>query len=251
MQEPWNLKADDSRQTDTLPTFIIFTEDEVSENIYFKYFETSKIKINIISNQKSKLANVIKAIAYCDKNDLFNYDDDNKSLKSNDIQVWCVYDRDTDFDDKNKLDEGNVAFSESITMAENSGLKVAWSNDAFELWVLLHFEDIDLTNEESKKRTHYYSRLTEIFKNIPNPSDDLKKALEYSAFEYKRSLKSENNFRYIIRPLMIENTEEAITRAKNLLDFHKDKNKYCDKNPCTLVFHLVEELLKAGGKPLS
>ena len=52
MEEPWNLKEDDSRTADSLPTFVIFCEDEVSESTYLKYFETSLIKVNLIERQK-------------------------------------------------------------------------------------------------------------------------------------------------------------------------------------------------------
>ena len=41
MKEPWNIKEDDTRTADSLPIFIIFCEDEVSEPIYFKYFEAA------------------------------------------------------------------------------------------------------------------------------------------------------------------------------------------------------------------
>jgi hypothetical protein len=44
--KPWEIKVDDTRELNNLYTFIIFCEDEVSEYIYFKWFETSLIKIN-------------------------------------------------------------------------------------------------------------------------------------------------------------------------------------------------------------
>ena len=50
--KPWEIKVDDTRELNNLYTFIIFCEDEVSEYIYFKWFETSLIKINIINKQK-------------------------------------------------------------------------------------------------------------------------------------------------------------------------------------------------------
>ena len=43
-------------------------------------------------------------------------------------------------------DKENIEFDESINLAENKGIKVAWSNDAFELWVLLHFEKAEKKN---------------------------------------------------------------------------------------------------------
>ena len=45
-------------------------------------------------------------------------------------QVWCVFDK----DDWNERD-----FDSAIKRAENQGLRVAYSNQAFEIWFLLHF----------------------------------------------------------------------------------------------------------------
>ncbi|MEK3935762.1 RloB family protein [Sporosarcina sp. FSL W7-1349] len=45
--------------------------------------------------------------------------------------VWVVFDRD-DFTD----------FDEAIQRASDEGLSVAWSNRSFELWFLLHFQNV-------------------------------------------------------------------------------------------------------------
>jgi hypothetical protein len=94
MIEPWNIKEDDARQADSLPTFIVFCEDEVSEPDYFKFFETPKIKVNFIVNQKSKTDNVTNAICHCKDQGLMDIRDGLFYLKGDDIQVWCVFDRD-------------------------------------------------------------------------------------------------------------------------------------------------------------
>ncbi len=70
MSEPWNIKQDDLRPSDSLITFIIFCEDKVCEPIYFKYFEKPHFKINPIKNQKSKMDNVLAAIEHCRNNGL-------------------------------------------------------------------------------------------------------------------------------------------------------------------------------------
>ena len=62
MDEPWKLKESDTREKDTLITFIIFCEDKVSEPVYLKYFETSRIKINFAKDKKSMMKNVLDAI---------------------------------------------------------------------------------------------------------------------------------------------------------------------------------------------
>lgn len=247
MNQPWNLRKDDTRKADNLYTFIIVCEDEVSEPLYFKYFETDLIKINPVENQKSKMTNVLNAITHCLGKDIMEYDDKNKlEIKRDDIQIWCVFDRDKG--DDSKLEQDDVSFNEAIKTALEAGINVAWSNDAFELWVLLHFEEIEI-NDDNKKRDIYYKRLTDIFKKLPNPNEDLIKARKYSSFNYKQDLKHRNNFRNIVRNEIIPKTQEAINRAKALdKHFSASSLPYHQKAPCTMVYKLVEELLSLGKK---
>jgi len=94
MIKPWEIKSSDIRVADNLPTFIIFCEDEVSEPTYFKFFETTKIKVNPIKKQDSKITNVIKTICYCQSNGLMQENDGLMFLETENIQIWCVFDRD-------------------------------------------------------------------------------------------------------------------------------------------------------------
>ncbi len=45
-------------------------------------------------------------------------------------EVWCVFDRDS-------FPQGN--YNRAFQLAQNNGIKIAWANEAFELWYLLHF----------------------------------------------------------------------------------------------------------------
>lgn len=248
MSNPWELKQSDERTADSLPTFIIFCEDEVCEPIYFKFFETNKIKINPIKNQKSMMDNVVNAICHCKENNIFEENEDKICVCKDGNLVWCVFDRDTE-ETVDKKRRGDVLFDESIKTATLNGIKTAWSNDSFELWVLLHFEDVDTKDENYKLRAKYYDRLTNFFKNISNPNEDLKKVLQYEGYSYKDSLKSEKNFRYIVRPEMVKKTKEAIRRAKELEnEFSENEKSEHEKAPYTRIHHLVEELIKLGGK---
>jgi hypothetical protein len=248
--EPWNFKKDDKREGDILPTFIIFCEDEVSEPIYFKYFETNLIKVNIIEGQKSKIENVIKAIKECLHYGIMDYDHEKPIVKKDDTQVWCVFDRDIE-ENPLLIDEGNIKFNTAINTAINSGIKVAWSNDSFELWILLHFKDINPKLVINKNRDNYYNELTNIFKKLENPSEDLIRALSHKSFHYKRDLKSKNNFRNIVRNEIIKKTSEAVERAKSLEHYHSITTKpNHEKSPCTMVFLLIEELIRLGKKEL-
>jgi hypothetical protein len=46
-------------------------------------------------------------------------------------QIWCVFDKDA-FPVQN--------FNDAIALANREGIRVAYSNEAFELWYLLHFD---------------------------------------------------------------------------------------------------------------
>lgn len=54
-------------------------------------------------------------------------------------QVWCVFDRDPP--SANKVGHSAKNFNEAIQLAERKGLHVAYSNQAFEYWLILHFSD--------------------------------------------------------------------------------------------------------------
>ncbi len=127
MSNPWDLKISDERTADSLPTFIIFCEDEVSEPIYFKFFETSRIKINPIRNQKNMMDNVVNAICHCKENGFIEESDDKLCVCKDGNQVWCVFDRDKEEADEKRL-RGNVLFDESLKSAESNGIKVAFRN---------------------------------------------------------------------------------------------------------------------------
>ncbi|MCF0049230.1 RloB family protein [Dyadobacter sp. LJ53] len=246
--EPWNYRDSDDRTADSLPLFIIFCEDEVSEPVYFKYFETALIKVNLIGNQKSKTDHVIKALAHCYQEDYMERKGGIDYLKQQETQVWCVFDRDdTKIEGKQAVE--NVSFNESITTAEGRGLKVAWSNDAFELWILLHFEELKAELNYADRET-YYQRLTDIFEQMPDKNEDLVKVLAIKNSNYKQHFKREKNFRNAVRPYLVSKTLLAIERAKALEKTHDvaPAKNYSDRIPCTMVHYLVEELLRLGKK---
>ena len=249
MSNAWDLKVDDSRTSDSLYTFIIFCEDEISEYYYFKWFETDLIKVNVIRKQKSMLTNVKKAITYCTENEILMYDGIRYTTENNGIEIWCVYDRDIEKTPA-EIAENDNEFNLSIDLAVQNSINVAWSNDSFELWVLLHVMEIDLANEDSKKRTYYYDNLTEYFKKKQYPNAHLLKVLSHGSYSYKKDLKSKDNFINIVRSEILPYTNIAITRAKTLVQSHTPTVNFYDKKPCTLVHTLVINLLEKGEKQL-
>lgn len=249
MSNAWDLKVDDKRSADSLFTFVIFCEDEISEYYYFKWFESPLIKVNVIRRQKSMLANIKKAITYCSENGILAYNGDAYKLEESGIELWCVFDRDIESNPLEIAEKDNE-FNLSLSLAEKSDINVAWSNDAFELWILLHLMEINPSLEEAKRRTYYYHLLTEYFRNKSDPNPDLTKAIAHATFSYKRDLKSKNNFINIVRTEILPNTRIAIERSTALFEIHKSKVNHYEKKPCTSVHNLVISLLDKGEKQL-
>lgn len=232
-KQPWELRSDDVRTEDKLATFIIFTEDKTSERLYFESFQTSNLKINVVENQKSKMENVFRAIKYCEQKKAFDKG----------IHVWCVFDRDFN-GNPGILDKAEISFDESTHTAKRNNIKVAWSNDSFELWVLLHYEDVN--PKEPLLRSKYYERLTEILKADTKINSDFCVAIEKGTFNYYDDIKSLTPFKNHILPILKNETRRtaAIERAEKLENHHTTHtDKPHEMCPCTMVHHLVKELL--------
>lgn len=235
--EPWEIKTNDNRESDTKKVFIIFCEDGAVEPTYFDLFKRKDLQISAIGNTKQHHAQVDYATEYFRKNDLIEISSQgNEVLKIDEgAQVWCVFDR-----DKEPNDGKDSAFNDSIIAANAKGIKTAWSNDDFELWVLLHFEDVNPNDATFRNRTKYYERLTVIIKE--NYPDD--KKFKNEKFDYYTSMKSKTKFLTYTYQLMKGNENTAMKRAEFLEEYHSNPPKpthlHC---PCTKVHHLVRELL--------
>lgn len=122
--------------------------------------------------------------------------------------VWCVFDKDS---------FTNEQFNSAIINAEKEDIEVAWSNEAIELWFLLHFEYIST----GITRYQYIDKLNYIFKSIGLG-------------------KYEKNMDGIYNILKEYGSQDfAIGNAKRLL---KDGFNYADMKPATIVYKLIELL---------
>jgi hypothetical protein len=246
MDKPWELKISSQRSTDTLFVFHLFCEDSVCEPLYFKQFEKN-IKVITHIGQKSMFKNLIKTIKKCEEDGYLKKIDTGYKLAHDGMEVWCVFDRDKGANGEN-IDEGNIEFDLVITTAMNQGINVAWSNDAFEMWILLHLMEIPIKDyERAKDRTYYYLKLKDYFQNHSSPNIDLQKALQYQ-FGYKHSLKSEQNFKNIVLVEIMPYISIAVERAKVLAQSCEVENDFSKKIPCTFVYKLVERILEEQTK---
>ncbi|MEG4245380.1 RloB family protein [Microcoleus sp. MON2_D6] len=189
-----------NRKVKTRRWFLIVCEGEKTEPNYFRSFpvDTNVIKLDIKGEGKNTKSLVEKAIEL--KNDTESDEKD---------RFWCVFDRDNN--PKNPNDAQN--FNAAINIAQNNGIKVAYSNDAFELWYLLHF--------------HYYNAAI----SRKDYQNMLTKLLGH---------KYEKNSDTIYEELK-DKQQDAIKHAKRLLQEYDRPNPETD-NPSTTVHLLVEEL---------
>jgi len=189
-----------NRKVKTRRWFLIVCEGEKTEPNYFRIFpvDPKVIKLDIKGEGKNPKSLVEKAIEL--KNDSESDETD---------RFWCVFDR--DIKPNNPNDSQN--FNSAITLARNNGIDVAYSNDAFELWYLLHFHFYNT----GISRQDYQNMLT--------------KLLEH---EYKKNSET-------IYEELKDKQQDAIKHAKRLLQEYDRPNPETD-NPSTTVHLLVEEL---------
>lgn len=55
-------------------------------------------------------------------------------------EVWLVFDK----DDADKESGKKARFEQALQLAKNENMQLAFSNEAFELWLLLHFVEVDV-----------------------------------------------------------------------------------------------------------
>lgn len=102
-------------------SFLIVCEGEKTEPDYFRAFRMTAATIKVAGQAMNTITLVNKAISI--------REDERKKKREYD-QCWVVFDKD-DFPDKD--------FNQAIYLAEKNGFRVAYSNQAFEYWFLLHY----------------------------------------------------------------------------------------------------------------
>ena len=102
--------------------FLIVCEGEKTEPNYFMHFH-QKVKNFVYVKCEGGGINTIQVVEKA-----INLRD-NSELKYD--KVWAVFDKD---------DFPSECFNAAIQKAKSNGIDCAWSNEAFELWYLLHFQ---------------------------------------------------------------------------------------------------------------
>lgn len=182
--------------------FLIICEGEKTEPLYFRAFHLpGLVEVEAIGTGMNTLSLIAEAIrlreankrAVQEQGPAYAYD-----------QFWCVFDRDSFPGD---------AFNNAIHQAREAGFQVAYTNEAFELWYLLHFD----YHDHADNRDNYQGRLTT---KLGRP--------------YRKSDAT-------IYEILAPRQETALRNAARLRATYDPHNPQRD-NPCTTVHELVSEL---------
>ncbi|TAK36457.1 MAG: RloB domain-containing protein [Chloroflexota bacterium] len=181
-------------ELDPVQRFLIVCEGKETEPNYFRRFRVPK-KVECVD---------IRGLGF----NTISLVDEAIRLKSKEKydQVWCVLDRDS-FPPQQ--------FNAAIERAQAHNIKVAYSNEAFELWFILHFELL----QTGIPRADYGVKLT-----------------RYLGRRYEKSDED-------IYDDLQSHQSDAVRNARRLLDQYPSPNPEQD-NPSTTVHLLVEELNK-------
>ncbi|MFM9949360.1 MAG: RloB family protein [Saprospiraceae bacterium] len=144
--------------------------------------------------------------------------------KSRFDQIWVVFDKD---------DFPSDHFDNAIHMAMAAGFGVAYSNQSFEYWLILHFEN---HQGGAMDRKQYPKKLNDYL---------LPFGLYYDA-EGSKSISSE--IFQVLTSKELKTGESrldlAMQRAEKIIVFHADEPSPAAAESSTTIFDLVRELLK-------
>lgn len=105
------------------PVILIYCEGANTEPSYFNKYKLSSMDVKSFGEGRNTLSLVERAKTISEKD---SYD-----------QVWCVFDADPKPDNPKQLEN----FNSAVLQAKKYGFGLAYSNQAFEYWLILHFED--------------------------------------------------------------------------------------------------------------
>ena len=181
-------------------SFLIVCEGEKTEPDYFKAFRMTAATVKAVGQAMNTMTLVSKAISIREA--------DQKRKKVYD-QCWVVFDKD-DFPVKD--------FNQAIRFAEKNGFRVAYSNQAFEYWFLLHYN----LYTGALHRSQYEDMLTKL-----------------TGMPYSKS----EGYGAVMYNLLLSRQQQAINNAETVLAEISHGNP-AEEESSTTVQSLVIELNK-------
>jgi hypothetical protein len=209
----WEQKRRSDRHYSRLPQrkcYLIVTNG-VTEAVYLKHYRISTGPIVKICKRVGVDPRKLVEKAILERDALIRQQD----FDMGNDETWVVLDRDTNpADSKNK-----GQFNEALQIAQNNGLLVAYSNDAFELWFVLHYQDVTRSTHRNEL---------------------------YVLLEKHRGKKYEKGRRVDLYEELKPLRDDAMRRAAQL---HKGVGEKAPEasNPCTTIYLLIEKLMSDPG----
>lgn len=191
---------------------LIVCEGKETEPNYFNSFpKMDNVSVVTAGGKGSPSQVVKKAMELRDKAKPSPYD-----------AVWAVFDKDNFTD-----------FKTAIDTAHKEKIGCAWSNEAFELWFIYHFERLATFTH----RNDYGSKIEAHVKQGAKKQ----KLSQYQKFSYQKN--DENVRRTLLN--CGGNEEKAIAWAEKQAQEQAQcyGEKWDKHNPCTMVYLLVKQLL--------
>ncbi len=195
MSKAWERKQISRPKRSLYDTILIVCEGEKTEVNYFNAFPRAEVKpFDVVGTGKNTQSLVEEA-------ERLKNAGNEQGKRYN--QVWCVFD----------MDSFKAHFSNAISSAKAKGFEVAYSNEAFELWYLLHFSyhDADLSRQQ------YEGKLTKFLGKKYDKADPA------------------------MYQTLLEKQAKAIQHAERLMERYDSHNAHAN-SPSTTVHTLVQRL---------
>lgn len=211
----WNKRLQSSKRTigsrSIVNLFEIYCEGANTEPEYFKAFPVNPITRIVTEGCGRQRLSLINHAIYEWRKKGYLVGQKNHSSHR---QLWVVFDYDWCGEENECRD-----FMNALKVAEASDVKCAFSNDSFELWILLHFQSLSATTHRSVLCEKISAHL------------DVNYLIEGKKIEFAKQLYK------LLKPLQ----NAAIHNAQKL-DVNQNELSLCNQNPITHVHKLVEQL---------
>jgi hypothetical protein len=197
--------------------FLVVCEDEKTEPAYFEEFKkqipSGTIFLKTVGTGRDAKGVVEKTIK---EREVLSI----KARREVDV-TWAVFDTDDAGTNSSKARR----FQDAFKIGKENNIHLAYSNEVFELWLLLHLAEVDSRNP--LRRAQVYSLIQEFVRKHPGFAD----------FEYKHG---DTEILEILN--VIGNQSKAIERATILLQEQQNREPI-NANPSTRVHLLVQDLI--------
>ena len=201
---------------------LIVCEDEATEKVYFEAafpnLPENTVFVQPVGTGRDPLGVAEQAIIEREKLHF-------KAKKEVD-EVWLVFDKD-DADREPGKTAKLERFAQALQLARNENMQLAFNNEVFELWLLLHFVEVDATVPLSRQKI--YEQLAEAL--------SAHSSFATIQYDHKKSKGAD-----VVKAVSELGDEvQAHKRAKTLLAAHGEK-PLLETNPSTRVHILLRNL---------